>query len=215
MTRSAHHVVAVLTVALGVTFSASVRADDVDDVVHMINVAGSGADAFGFLRELRSQGDIDLSRREILSAVERTRVQGTLRALLAATSGLRVRGDRVRIELSAPVMLQFGAGALRLDRVVEFRLVGRGGDAVLDRSKGIKVGERRDALYDLKRAVFTRVNGLPVAKVTAGVAFFTRTVTIPLPRAEANEGLAEAPPLPRRRPAHAGALGALDDATGQ
>lgn len=167
-----------------------------------------------FLQGIGELGALELDGAAVQRSLDLAELpaDSPLRALLAGTERIAFDGERARLARSRPATFTMGSGALELGKRVELRLRQTGGRIVLDDVKGVKVGERADALYGLQRAEFLQERGRPVAKVTAGAFVFSKTVTIDLspPAAAA----AAAQPAPGGGPSP-GLSGALGEATGQ
>jgi hypothetical protein len=195
-------------------------ADDAALLAGLLRSTGETSDVLGFLRGLHELGNVDLDRSEIRRALSllREQPQGAIADLMLPTRALRIRDGKVQISRSEETLIAMGTGALKLGRRVQFKLRANGNDTTLSSPRGIRVGETADSLYSLKNVVFTQEGGRPVAKVTAGVAFFSRTLTVPLPEPAPLEVIAEAntdSSEPSRPSAAAcrGLLGALSAAT--
>lgn len=166
-----------------VFLAAPCEADEAERLAALLRATGETSDVLGFLRGLRGLGDIDLDQTEVRRAVSLVDapIRGPLADLLAPTRALRIRNGKVQISRSSETVVAMGAGTLKLGRRVQFQLGASGPDTLLTSPRGIKVAESGGGLYPLKRVLFTRVNGRPIATVTAGIAVFVRTVTVPLP----------------------------------
>jgi hypothetical protein len=174
---------AILPLLLLLTLTSPCLADDASRLAALLRTTGETSDTLGFLRGLRELGNVDLNQSEINRAMSQLRgtVRGPMAELMNPTQALRIRNGKVEIRRSRETLLAMGEGALKLGRSVSFKLSRDGRDTVMTSVRGLDVGENRNDLYDLKKVVFTQENGHQVAKVTAGVAFFTKTVTVRLP----------------------------------
>lgn len=174
-------------------------AKDGDKLLKLVRSAGT--DPLVFLQQLHTLGDVNLDAndmRKVLNEVGAP-AKGPLRKLLGPATRLRVRKGQVTLDRREKTTLEMTGGVLQLGKQVRFSLSKRGKGVVLSRPKGIKVGRHRSSLYSLKKVEFVREGKLPVAMVTAGVGFFTRTVRIPLAQS----------PTKRPKGNHRGAAGAL------
>ncbi len=166
--------------------AAPARAQDpTERLVALIRESGTSANpAMAFMRGLGQLPDFQLGEAQVRRALQLAQAptSGMLHDLLAPTTRLSKRGDRIEIDRSRKTVLALGdRGAIELDKRVRARLrVAGAHDATIDEITGLKVGETRDDLYGLKKVVFTREGGKPVAKVTAGAFIFSKTVTIDL-----------------------------------
>lgn len=205
------------------SLSSPCMADDASRLAALLRATGQTSDTLGFLRGLRELGDIDLDQAEINRAMSQLRgtVRGPMADLMNPTQALRIRDGKVEIRRSQETLIAMGEGALMLGRSVSFKLSSSGRETIMTSIRGLDVGENRNDLYDLKKVVFTQVNGHPVAKVTAGVAFFTKTVTVQLPdpvtepevvASSASEGTGDAP-APTAAPPCRGLVDILGGAT--
>lgn len=175
----------VLSALALLTLAGPVRADPVDDLTALVREAGTTSNpAMAFLKGAARMSDFKLNQTEIRRALESAGVPATglLRQLLGPTTRLVKQGNHVAIDRSKPTTIVMPNGsAVRLDKRVVAELTLNGpNDATISEVSGIKVGESADALYDLKKVRFTKENGRPVAKVTAGAFIFSKTVTIDL-----------------------------------
>lgn len=162
-----------------------VRADPVADLTRLVREASATSNpAMAFLKGAAMLPDFKLGETQIRRALEEAGVpsSGLIRQLLGPTTRLVKQGNQVQIDRSKPSLIVMPNGsAVQLDkRVVAALTLHSAQDATISEVSGIKVGEDASALYDLKKVRFTRENGRPVAKVTAGAFIFSKTVTIDL-----------------------------------
>jgi hypothetical protein len=214
----------VSSVLLLVLVAAPCEADETARLAALLRATGETSDVLGFLRGLRELGDVDLDRAEIRRAISLmgAPIRGPIADLLVPTRALRIRNGKVQISRSSETVVGIGAGTLKLGRRVQFQLGSASrSDTALTSARGVKVAQPGGSFYDLKKVLFTRENGRPVAKVTAGVGIFTRTVTVPLPEPVA--AVVATAPRPEPTPATEaicrstgliGALGESEDAPG-
>ncbi len=165
-----------------------VRADVVADLVKLIKEAGaSGNPAMAFIKGVGTLGDVSLDQAQVREALVLSGAPagGMIDKLLRPTKKLQKRGKKITIERSEVTKLSpltpDGMGAVEIGKTVSAKVTITGpNDATIDDVKGIKVGETATDLYDMKSVKFTKEGGKPVAKVTAGFLFITKTVTIDL-----------------------------------
>jgi hypothetical protein len=175
------------------TLVSPVRADTVSDLVALIQEAGNSPNpAMAFIKGVGTLGDFSLTQAQVREALRQAGAPqgGMIDKLLRPVTSLEKRGKNIRIKRSQVTKLSplkpDGTGAVEVGTDVSATVEVRGPhDAVLDDVSGIKVGHNADELYAMKNVRFTRENGRPVAKVTAGFLMFSDTVTIDLspPRA--------------------------------
>lgn len=188
---------AALTLLLA--FALPGAAGQVEDLTRLVDEAARSPDpTMAFLRGAAALPDFQLSQADVQRALEAAGVpqEGPLRQLLGPTLELKKKGDRISIQRSHPTVLAGPGSAIELGRKVDVRLRLEGQDAELDKISGIRVGEQANDLYDLWRVKFTREGGRPVAKVTAGAAIFSKTVTVDLGPAPGGGGSTPATPQP-------------------
>lgn len=165
--------------------AAPVRADPVENLTKLVREASATPNpAMAFLRGAGGMADFKLGQSDIKRALEAAGVPqtGLIRQLLGPTTRLLKQGNQVWIDRAKPTTIVMPNGsAVQLDRQVYAQLTVQGAnDATISEVHGIKVGEDASQLYDLQKVRFTKENGKPVAKVTAGAFIFSKTVTIDL-----------------------------------
>ncbi|MCO5170031.1 MAG: hypothetical protein M9894_27160 [Planctomycetes bacterium] len=162
-----------------------VQADPVARLTALVQQAANTANpTMAVMRGLAAMPDFTLGQADIQRALRQANLPrgSLLERVLGPTTRLVKRGDRVEIDRSQTTRATMETGqGIELGRKVtaRFRVQGSN-DALIDEIRGIKVGENARDLYDLRRVQFTRENGKPVAKVTAGAFVFSKTVTIDL-----------------------------------
>lgn len=190
----------VLRRALLALLLAALPAAASDPVAALTQLVGESAASpdptMAFLRGAAALPDFALDRAQVLRALEAAGApsDGPIGQLLGPTLSLSKKGDRIAIQRSHPTTLTGPTSAIEVGKDVKVRLRVRGEEAALDKIDGIRVGESANELYDLWDVKFTRVNGRPVARVTAGLAIFSKTVTVDLPEPAARAG--STPPAP-------------------
>lgn len=182
MTRTTRALPALLCLLL---FSSPAFADPVDDLTNLVREAATTQNpVMAVMRGLASMGDFDLSQAQVKRALTKAALPpgGMLDKILGPTKRLTKRGSKVVIERAQETRVRMDSGhVIQLGRRVsaQFRVAGQH-DALIDKVDGIKVGESADGLYDLWKVKFTRLNGKPVAQITAGAFVFSKTVTVDL-----------------------------------
>ena len=174
-----------LAVALALGLAAPLAAGPEDAILQAIHAAeGSPEPVLAFFKAFSASPDFDMTGAQVRAAARSTgaEITGTIAEVLANVTAFKKHGDQLEIDnarkATTPIIVD-GAmqGAVTLAPVVKIRMRQDGGAVVLDKIEGVKLSEKPDSMKaDLRRVRFER----DAVKVTAGVAFFSKTVTIPL-----------------------------------
>lgn len=163
------------------------------------DAAGNANPTMAFMRGLAAMPNFELKTADIRRALAAANLPpgGILQKVLGPTTRLSKSGDRIAIDRAETTRVAMDTGAgVELGRSIRARFkVLSASDAVIDDIDGIKVAESANgSYYGLKDVKFTRENGKPVAKITAGAFIFSKTVTVDLtPKKPA---VAPTPPAP-------------------
>lgn len=166
--------------------AAPARADAVADLTALVKTASTNSNpVMAFMRGLARMGNFELKTADVRRALAAANLPpgGILQQVLGPTTNLKKSGDRIEIERSQATRVTMPNGAgVELGRRIKARFrVHNEHDASIDDISGIKVAEAANGTYyDLWDVKFTRENGKPVAKITAGALIFSKTLTVDL-----------------------------------
>jgi LysM repeat protein len=166
--------------------AAPAKADPVSDLTALVKSAATNANpTMAFMRGLAGMGNFELKAADIRRALSAANLPpgGILQKVLGPTTNLKKSGDRIVIDRSEVTRVVMDTGAaVELGRRIQARFrVHNQHEATIDDVSGIKVAESASGdFYSLWDVKFTRENGKPVAKITAGTFIFSKTVTVDL-----------------------------------
>jgi LysM repeat protein len=164
--------------------AAPAKADAVADLTALVKNASTNANpTMAFMNGLAAMPNFQLKTADIRRALAAANLPpgGILDKILSPCTRLTKNGERVEIDRTerTRVALDTGAGVELGEEIrARFRVLGPH-DAAIDGIDGIKVAEEAGgSYYGLKDVRFTREDGKPVAKITAGAWGIYKTKTV-------------------------------------